>query len=738
MERTHAVPGLETANAIVGNGAFASEGVVATERYEAVPAGLQVRGSWLGTDEFQGRHVTGWFKAAPKVSIMVAGYPMLPGNRLEVEVRSRAGLVSSVPFEIHNIGDTWLRWTISLPRDAEVVRILATDATTGAGGWLAFSEPFTSRPVGWAQVWALFQLFTATCLALTLIYGPGLQWIARSGSGAAALAFAVLPGPLILAALGLLCWAAGGIVPPALVARIGIAMLLIWIGWQGWRRRAGPVWPHDIRLVLAVGALLSGFAVAKANVSFGPSGELFRDRVSRTLAVGNHSDSQISFHFVQVVAHHLSPYADQTKLYFAPWRFGSRGPLAGWVAAPLVLASGAKVPFDHPTHPWRPFDREGFAVYRIACIVLASLAAWVVFATVAVLASSHWARVALVMTALAPFFVHEMYFSWPKLIAGALVIAAFLAVYLGRPFAAGLVLAIAYLYHPLAALSAPFFGLWLIASRQDVRWPQRLVAPVWFAAGALVLVIPWQIVGWLHPDDGANQGIFVQYFFFADSAHATWPTWWRSRWDNFAHTFVPGYLLTADRAHESLNSAYGPSDRWVQTSFLWWNTLPFALGLPGFVVAFVAIAQAARHAFALTCVVLFGPALFLVAYWGAASTGLMRQCGHALFFSVIVLTAWSLARWRGAWSRRASSMLRHPACFAWRGVEIAAMAFGTTLLNRRPDFAGLFGWNDAISLLCAGALLTAVVRLLARSARFAFTPAETDSNQGGMVPQARD
>jgi hypothetical protein len=320
---------------------------------------------------------------------------------------------------------------------------------------------------------------------------------------------------------------------------------------------------------------------------------------------------------------------------------------------------------------------------------------------------------------LAPFFVHELYFSWPKLLAGALVLAAFLAAQLGRPFAAGVVLAIAYLYHPLAALSAPFLGLWLIACRKDVRWHQRLVPPAWFAAGALVLVIPWQIVGWLHPDDGANQGIFAQYFFFADSAHATWPTWWRSRWDNFAHTFLPGYLLTADRAHESLNSAYGPSDRWVQAGFLWWNTLPFALGLPGFLVAVVAIAQAARRAFALTCLLLFGPAIFLVVYWGAASTGLMRQCGHALFFSVIVLTAWSLARWHGAWSRRATGMLLHPACFAWRGIEIAAMAFGTTLLNRRPDFSGLFGWNDAISLVCAGAFLIAAVGLLARSARFA-------------------
>jgi hypothetical protein len=530
------------------------------------------------------------------------------------------------------------------------------------------------------------------------------------------LAFAILPGPLLLGGLGLACWILGGLFSPVLLARGGIILLLGGIGWNAWRRRGGAELPQEVRIVAAAGALLTGFAVAKANVSFGPSGELFHDRVSRTLAVGQHSDSQISFHVVQVVAHHLGPYAEQTKLYFAPWRFGSRGPLAGLLAAPIVLASGAKVPFDHPTHPWRPFDREGFAVYRIACIVLASLAGWVVFAVVATLAGPAWGLPGATTAMLAPFFVHEMYFSWPKLIAGALVLAAFLAVHRRTPFVAGVMLALGYLFHPLAALSGPFLGLWLFAKRNGYSPLARLKSVAWFAAGSLVLVLPWQIVGRLHPDDGANQNVFLHYFFFADSAHATWPTWWRSRWDNFANTFLPGYLLTADRTHGSLNSIYAPSDRWVQASFLYWNTLPFALGLPGFLLVCAALVQACRRAFAIVCVTVFGPALFLTVYWGAASTGLMRQCGHALFLSVIVVAVWSLATWQSAWTRKAVAWFVHPACFAWRAVEILLVAFGTTLLHRRPEPAGLFGWNDLISLAIAIACLAGAVILLAKTA----------------------
>lgn len=103
----------------------------------------------------------------------------------------------------------------------------------------------------------------------------------------------------------------------------------------------------------------------------GPPGELYGGAMSRTLEVGQRSDSRISFHVVQLVAHGSSPYSDVGRSYFHPWSFSDRGPLAGLVAAPLVLISGASVPQTMPDQPWSPFDREGFAAYRLAMSALA-------------------------------------------------------------------------------------------------------------------------------------------------------------------------------------------------------------------------------------------------------------------------------------------------------------------------------------------------------------------------------
>lgn len=720
IEETTALTPISPGETLTANGAFKPEGATASDRFEELPPGLPVLGSHLEAEDFRGAHESGWFVAAPKISVMVGGYPLAAGNTLALETRRSDGATTRIPYDVHDVGDAWLRWTVKLPTDAAAVRVVAADDSTGAGGWLAFSAPFTTRPLLAAQAWSGFQLLAVACLSVTLIFGPGLLWFGRRDRPLASLAFAVLPGPLLLVALGLWCWLLGGMIAPITAARIGVAVILGGIGWVMWQRRGGDALPRPLLLVVAASALLAGFAVAKANISFGPRGELFRDRVSRTLEVGHHSDSQISFHVVQMVAHHLGPYDPQTRLYFAPWRFASRGPLAGFMAAPVVLATAAKVPFDHPTHPWRPFDREGFAVYRIACITLATMASWVVVGLVAALASTAWAMAVAAFALLAPFFVHEVYFTWPKLMAGALVLAAFLASRQQRPFVSGLMLALGYLFHPLAALSAPFLGIWMLAQRTDRTGWRRLIAPAWLVAGALVLVVPWQIVGRLRPDEGANQDIFAQYFFYADSAHATAATWWKSRWDNFAHTFVPGYLLTADPAHESLNSAYEPSDRWVQASFLWWNTLPLALGIPGFLLAALALATGCRRGLRVVLATLIAPALFLIAYWGAASTGLMRQCGHALFLSVIVVTIWTCARWPSSLLDNAVAAFLHPACFAWRGFEIALMAFGVTLMNWRHDFSDLFRWNDAVSLVAALGCLIALVMVLARGVRSEF------------------
>ena len=698
-----AEPGAE---APIGTGPFVPAGVYSTTNMFEVPQGLATRGSWLRTDEFKGTHETGWFLPRRKITVLVAGYPNNGGSHLEIEFRHRDGAVTRLPFAGGNPGEMWQPWPVRVPSSAAALRLRAVDASSEPGGWLAFSEPFMVEPRIGAQIWAVIQLVTVTCLALTLIYGPGLIWFQARERPIHAFAGAILIGPLLLVGLGLVCWALGGWITPAAPARIGVIGILAWMAW----RRPRP-WrlPREISVIVGAGALLVGFAVAKASYSGGPAGELFRHTVARTLAVGGHSDSGISYQVAQLVANHFAPFGAEADGYFSPWSFGSRGPLAGIASAPVILAAGAQVPRDLPDGAWQPFDRDGYATYRIAMIAMASLAAWAVFGVVARFASVAWAVLAAVVAMLAPFFVHELYFTWPKLLAAALVLVAFLLAHERKAFAAGVALGVGYLFHPLPGFSAPFLALLLLA-RGGTGWDaRRLVPPLMCAAGVLTLVVPWQIIGRWHPGEGATaQAVFVQFFRLADNAAATGPTWWQTRWDNFAHTFLPGYLLTASPTHESLNSIYGPSDAWVRRSFLYWNTLPFALGVPGFLLAAAAIVSACRRAPGIVLITYLGPIFFLVAYWGGARTGLMRHCGHTIFLSTLVLATWSLARWSTAWRGRAVAIFLHPACFAWRAGEIGLMAFGTTLLNAPPDLTTFFGWNDVLALaLAAGCLLGA-------------------------------
>ena len=702
----------------MGQGEFLADAVYPTTDRGGVPPGLTTRGSWVGSDAFQGSQLTPWFRARPRISLMVAGYPALAPNRLTLEVRLHGGGEVSIPYRGENPAESWQSWTVALPDGAEAVRIRAVDGSSTLCGWLGFSEPFRYRPVP-VFLWPLFKLATATCLALTLIYGPGLLWFLSRPREPGAFAVALLAGPLALVLAGLVCWALGGCVAPATVARFGIVAILVILAlWGRWLGRAGGAsLSREAAVVVAAGGLLVGFAVAKANVSVGPTGELYGGTVSRTLETGWHSDSRISYHVVQVVSLHLAPFSTQAEGYFLPYSFVSRGPLAGLLAAPIVLATGAAVPPDKPDQAWQPFDLQGFAVYRIALIALASLAGWAVFGIAVAVLDPAWALLACATLLLSPFFVHELYFTWPKMMAGTCVLIAFQLIRARRPLAAGLVLSTGYLFHPLALLSAPFLALWLLA---DLKTDGRIALcrrMAWFSGGVLSLVLLWQAVGRLDPAQVGSQGGFLNYFFMANGGSSTWTGWWEDRWQSLANTFVPLHMLWVNPDDPAVGSIFGRSDGWVHFGLLYWSTFPFALGLPAFVLLAPALLVAVRRTPGAAGAIVFGPACLLVAYMGAGNAGLMRYCGHALFLSSIPFAVWTLAQPGPAWQRWAALALAHPLCLIVRGLDIAWMAFATTLHHHLPDSADRFGWNDWLSLLAAAIFLTSAIVLLARALR---------------------
>ena len=110
--------------------------------FTEIPAGLTTRGSRKDGVEYRGPFVSGWYVAAPRVSLMVAGFPHLGANSLALETIDTTGKITSIVFSHIDPRDSWRPWNVSLPADAQKFRIRAIDGESGTDGWLAVSEPF--------------------------------------------------------------------------------------------------------------------------------------------------------------------------------------------------------------------------------------------------------------------------------------------------------------------------------------------------------------------------------------------------------------------------------------------------------------------------------------------------------------------------------------------------------------------------------------------------------------------
>ncbi|MGH9153392.1 MAG: hypothetical protein ACRD03_13560 [Acidimicrobiales bacterium] len=536
-----------------------------------------------------------------------------------------------------------------------VVGFLAPTAGTGSG------------------LLAPVRLVLAAASSVALVFGPGLAlWAAaRSRGRSFPLALLAVPGPALLAATGLLCWwAAPGWDPSVVAAVVLVPALAVLLGCAV----APPlrVSPGDhARRALVVAMVVLAIGAAKGTWSPGPPGELYGGTVSRTLEVGQRSDSRISFHVVQLVAHGTSPYSDVGRAYFHPWSFSDRGPLAGLVTAPLVLISGASVPQTMPDQPWSPFDREGFAAYRLAMSALAVSCLTALFGLVARLRGSRTGLLAVLLAALTPFVVHEVYFTWPKLFAAGLVLASAVLVLERRPGLAGLLVGAAYLVHPMALLSLPSLGLlWVL-----VRWP-----PVWRAplartvAGlaAMALAVALSLGAWraVNGDEYRQDG-FAGYALSADGQRPGDPgAWAAERARSVLNTLVPLHLVLVDGEHRAVNSVAGPSPGVVRFFLQYWTGVPFGMGLLALPILVARLGAAARRwssLFAATAVV---PFLVFAGYWGADRTGLLREGMHVWVLTLVALAAAAVARRHGA---PAPASRFEAAAWSLRAVEVAAM-----------------------------------------------------------------
>ncbi len=599
-------------------------------------------------------------------------------------------------------------------REPVKFRIVAVDGSTTF--WLGFSQPFVIQ--GEDTLRLLKQLFlvvltTAACIVFFLSPGLILRQKLRSSGRDLAFIWIPVPGLLGLALLGLASWIGPHRLSPQLISRGGLWLVILYATYQFVRVPLSSFTTAMQRRVLLVLVALTAIAVAKSTYSIGPKGELFGGTISRTLEVGERSDSRMSFVTVQLVSLRLQPYVQLSKRLHGGWDFSSRGPIAGLAASPIVLASPVQVPATLPDQPWTVFDPEGFAAYRIAMIVIAASSLMAVFGFARLFLSDQWAFLTFLLAATAPFVVHEIYFTWPKLESAAFVLLCAYLIFQSRYLLGGFVLGIGYLWHPSVLVWLPSLLAFLVLSRAPLAPKTIPLSPkiyLWvssavsLSAGLALVLLLWGVVNHHH----FSQGIFLTFFAMAGGGPVVTPSiWLRYRLNSFLNTLVPLNLFIFHRTEPGLHSIAGPSPPVIPFFFQYWNTLPFGAGIAFFFCLVAILYVACRKKIAWVLYIFLIPLVFFTIYMGWPTKGLMRDGLHAWFLGLIIFAA---VIWKKflAHSWRFSQLCKWALLF--RGPEILLMMLLPSILTRRmllqmpfslTDFLALFVMFSGTAWLCS-------------------------------------
>lgn len=567
----------------------------------------------------------------------------------------------------------------------------------------------------------LLRIVCATSLVVTLLFGPGLLWRARGGDQTPSLGFLALPGMALLIVCGGFAWLLAGPVDPKLSCFLvfGPVLGLLLGGLIG-------VGPEDLlepeeRFTLLIAGCALGFAISRAVWSGGPDGELYQGGISHTLEVGNRSDSRISYIIPQLVQHGTTPYSELGASYFTPYNFSSRGPLAGLASTPIVLLSGGRPPEGLPEIPWLPFDPEGFMAYRLAMMTFASTALLALWDLVRRLGGSAAARVAVLLAATTPFLVHEIWFTWPKLLAASFVLLAGICIVERLPFRSGFLLGIGYLMHPGALLSISGIGLLALWPLKGVVWKRPQLKPATLIVlGTTVSLVAWRLVNGSHyTQDGFTDYVRLAGF----DAHPPIADWIAFRAESVVNTLVPFVLPIFFADSVWINAVDQASPTSIHFFFQYWDGLPFGAGIVFFPLLLVSLFRAARLWPWPVLATIAVPFVAFTIYWGASETGMLREGLQAWVLVVLAAVALQQAHAGFPWLR--SQPLR--AILSLRAVELGVVALGPALATNHVLISDTFVLNDVVSLLAmvgtAGALATVIWRT---------TPAQLKNDQSSV------
>lgn len=649
-------------------------------------------GSYLGGDASIGQVVTRWYKSNGAFDILVAGYPDGRLTKLVLEGAVQGGSTERMlVMPKFSPGEKWEELRITPPASWTRFRIAATDQAPGFRGWLGFSEPVTISKSSTALLVHLSFLLLSAVTAFMLTLGPGLVIRLvkkRNGSPMPGFYWLPVPGFLTAVAIGLLAWKGPKVLMPSGAATLGVGLVAVVCLLVFLRGDIATVFSKFELRAVAVVILLSVIAISKATYSVGPKDELYGRTISRSLEIGDRSDSRINYHLVQMFALRGHAFGTLATSLLAPWNFSHRGPLAGLATTPIVLSNPVRLMAEKPDQSWQPFDPQGFAAYRVAFIVMSCCFLLPVYGLMRLFLDEP-ALLALLVVVGSPFVVHELYFTWPKIIAAGFVFVSASLAWERKYLYSGLLLGLAYLSHPSALLSVPVVLAFPVLQIQTFRRPLMMG---WLkqVLGLAVFLTFWRVINGRH----YSQSGFINYVRMAENLPPTFSNWIAVRYLSLLNTLVPLHLFFFNPQNSAIQFI-GAAPPVVTFFFQDWTSLPSGVGLLLFVALMFWLALGfhfARWAFLLLVVLPF--AIFLL-YWGSATTGLLREGLHVWVIGTLCFATWSWQKFGASsnrWWRFASFAL------LLRAVETMAMLVVPGIVTTGTVLGENFFASDCLTL----------------------------------------
>ncbi|HEX8754597.1 MAG TPA: glycosyltransferase 87 family protein [Solirubrobacterales bacterium] len=574
----------------------------------------------------------------------------------------------------------------------------------------AADPPERLRPTLDREALDLLRVACTTALAIVVLLGPGVLW--RLLGRRLDLAYLPLVGLAVLIATAVVAWALSPSIDPRVICFAALAPLLGLLLGALVSADPADVFDREEQRALLFSGLTLGMVIGRTIWSLDPVGSLYAGAISRTLYAEPRPDSRIPYLVPELIAHGQGPFSAASASLYAPWSFSSRGPLAGLATTPIVLLTGGKPPITAPEEPWQTFDPEGFMAFRLAMMTLSLTALLAVWGAVRRIGGDRAARLVIMLAAASPFVADDLIFTWPKLLAGAFVILALLAIAERRNLRAGLLVGVGYLMHPCALFGLTGIGLLALWPARGANWRRpNLKAAIAVAVGVGVFLVGWRLICLHHYD----QGEFIEYLHEAGSnVHPSVLGWLEHRLTSLGNTLVPLMLPVFHGSDFSINTLGGQSPAVIHWSDQYWSGVPFGLGIVFFPFLVLSLGRTARRRPWPFFAVLVAPLLVFCVYWGSAATGMLRE--GLQWWGLALLACVSLQQASAGFPWLRSKPIRTILSLRPLGALIALL-LPTLGTNGFQLLSGNRSFNDAAAILLTVSCAAAMVMLSWRTQR---------------------